>query len=68
MARLIRSDGTMVVVEPAQGRTFRLQEIYALLRSDRVQVIVLPTGLPAALLIRPIGQGSLLLVDSGEIA
>ena len=66
MAHLIRGDGTMAVVEPAKGRVFSLQEIYALLRCDRVQVIVLPTGRP--LLLRPIGQNSLLLVDPGEIA
>ncbi len=66
MAQLIRGDGTMVVVEPTKGRTFTLQEIYALLRCDCVQVIVLPT--PPALLLRSIGQDSLLLVDPGEIA
>ncbi len=66
LAHLIRGDGTMAVVEPAKGRTFTLQEIYALLRCDRVQVIVLP--IPPALLLRPIGQDGLLLVDPGEIA
>jgi len=68
MAHLIRSDGTTVVVEPANGRRiFTLQEVYALLRCDRVQVIVLPTGRP--LLIRPADQvDNLLLVDPAEIA
>jgi len=56
------------VVEPANGRrTFTLQEIYNLLRCDRVQVIVLPTGRP--LLIRPADRvTNLLLVDPAEIA
>ncbi len=56
----------MAAIEPPKGRTFTLQEIYALLQCDRVQVIVLPTGRP--LLLRPIGQDGLLLVDPGEIA
>ena len=67
MAHLIRGDGTMTVVEPAKGRVFSLQEIYALLRCERVQVIVLPTGRP--LLLRPADQvHNLLLVDPAEIA
>jgi len=65
MAYLIRGDGTTTVIAPALGRVFRLQEIYDLLRSERVQVVVLPTGL----LLRPLGQvGDLLLVDPGVIA
>lgn len=45
MALLLKPDGTQREVQPA-GRSFTLEELYALIGCDTVEVIYLPDGRP----------------------
>lgn len=42
MATLIKTDGTVSEVVPANGKSFKLNELYGLLSCELVQVVELP--------------------------
>lgn len=39
MATLIEPDGTKTIVEPADGKEFKLTELYALLHCEMIQIL-----------------------------
>lgn len=41
MAKLYKDDGTIIEVEPKNGRHFRLEELYEMLECDLVEMVFL---------------------------